>query len=84
MHDHLVAAMVLLALIMVLNLESWKSRLAYLAVVLLSFASLSALQAAISVIAMTLTLILYVAVTTIQKNARLQHSAEATKTHHYL
>ena len=70
-HHHLIAAILLLVLIMVLNLETWKSRLAYLAMVILSLGYLSILQAAVSIIAITMILIFYAAVTAVQRNARL-------------
>jgi|GEM_PF-373122 len=73
MQHHLIAAILLLALIMVLNLETWKSRLAYLAMVTLSFSYLSVLQAAVSIIAITTILIFYAAVAAVQSNARLHH-----------
>lgn len=58
---------------MVLNLETWKSRLAYLAMVILSLSYLSVLQAAISIITITMILIFYAAVTAVQRNAKLHH-----------
>ena len=73
MQHHLIAAILLLALIMVLNLETWKSRLAYLAMVILSFSYFSVLQAAVFFIAITMILIFYAAVTAVQRNARLHH-----------
>ena len=58
---------------MVVNLETWKSRLAYLAMVILSLSYLSVLQAAISIITITMILIFYAAVTAVQINAKLHH-----------
>ncbi len=73
MQHHLVAAILLLTLIMLLNLESWTSRLIYLAAVLLSFGYFGALQAAITIIAMTFIFVFYVAVSKVQKNTGLPH-----------
>ena len=73
MQHHLIAAMLLLTLIMILNLESWTGRLIYLAAVLLSFGYFETLQAAISMIAMTFIFVFYVAVAEVQKSTGLPH-----------
>lgn len=73
MQHHLIAAILLLALIMVLNLETWKSRLAYLAMVILSFSYFQCFTGRSFHYCDYDDSDFYAAVTAVQRNARLHH-----------